>query len=62
MCGMICGAGVGMLDSFKNTGSLRNIIPAMNRKLAIFSTSGYFIFSVISIWKILAANLVLEFI
>ena len=58
--GVVCGAGVGLLDSFKNYKSLSNIIPAMNRRLTLLSIFCYLAFSVISTWKILAANLVLD--
>lgn len=60
LCGVVCGAGAGMLDRYKNIRSLSNIIPVVNRRLALFSISSYALFSVISIWKILTANLVLD--
>ena len=60
--GVVCGAGVGLLDIVKKYKSLNSIIPDMNRRLALLSTFCYLLFSVISIWKVLSANLVLDII
>lgn len=59
--GVVCGAGVGLLQPFRRVKSLVSIIPAINRKLAVVSVGCYLLFALISIWKIITANLVLDF-
>lgn len=59
--GVVCGAGVGLLERFNRIQSLVRIIPVINRKLALASFGCYLLFAVISIWKIITANLVLDF-
>ena len=41
--------------------SLVRIVPAINRKLALVSIGCYLLFAVVSIWKIITADLVLDF-
>ncbi|MFC1869044.1 hypothetical protein ACFL0H_13075 [Thermodesulfobacteriota bacterium] len=60
MGGVVCGAGVGLLEPFRRIKSLFRIIPVMNRKLALASVACYLLFAIVSIWKILTANLVLD--
>jgi hypothetical protein len=58
--GVVCGAGVGLLEPFRHIQSLVRIIPAVNRKLALASVACYLLFAAVSIWKILTANLMLD--
>lgn len=60
LCGVVCGAGVGLLQLFRRIKSLMYIIPAINRKLALASIGCYLLFALVSIWRIVTANLVLD--
>ena len=60
--GVVCGAGVGLLEPFRRIKSLIRIVPFINRKLLVASIVCYFIFAMVSIWKILTAELVLDII
>ncbi|RJR33297.1 MAG: hypothetical protein C4576_28275 [Desulfobacteraceae bacterium] len=59
--GVVCGAGVGLLEPFGRIGSLGRIVPLINRKLSAVSIGCYLLFAAVSIWKILTADLTLDF-
>jgi hypothetical protein len=58
--GVVCGAGVGLLQPFGRIRSLVRTIPAVSRQLALVSITCYLFFAVVAIWKIVTANLTLE--
>jgi hypothetical protein len=58
--GVVCGAGVGLLQPFRRIKSLVRIVPAISRNLALVSIICYLLFAAISIWKIVTANLTLS--
>jgi hypothetical protein len=58
--GVVCGAGVGLLEPFRRIRSLVRIIPVISRKFALVSIACYLLFAAVAIWKILSANLALE--
>jgi hypothetical protein len=57
--GTILGTGVGLLMPFKNVKSLSEIIPPVQRKLAIMSLILFFIFTAIVTYKMVFSGLIL---
>ncbi len=57
--GVVFGAGVGLLQPFRDVKSLVRIVPAVSRNLALISIICYLLFAAVSIWKIVTANLTL---
>ncbi len=53
----ITGIGAGLIDQFKTTASLRQVIPPMQKKLALISTSATTIFLAIAGYVLLFSNL-----
>ena len=58
--GTILGTGVGLLMPFKNVKSLSEIIPSVQRKLAIVSLILFLIFTAIVTYKMVFSGLILE--
>jgi hypothetical protein len=59
--GVVCGAGVGLLQLFRPIRSLIRIVPVISRRLALVSLVCYLFFGVLSIWKIATSSLTLSF-
>lgn len=57
--GGVSGMGVGVLMPFTSTTSLSGIIPALQKKLALFSVLSFFVFSVITLSILFTSHLVL---
>ncbi len=58
--GVVCGAGVGLLQPFRHIRSLVRIVPAISTNLVLLSVICYLLFAAISIWKMMTANLTLS--
>ncbi len=58
--GTILGTGAGVLMPFKNITSLSEIIPPIQRKLAIVSVILFLIFTAIVTYKVIFSGLILE--
>jgi len=56
----ICGAGVGVLERFSTTASLKGIIPFLQKRLCILSMSAYVVFVLISLYPMVFSDFVLE--
>ena len=56
----IMGAGVGLIDRFKNTLSLHTVIPGLQKKLCVLSTVAYIIFLLISSYPMVFSDFILE--
>ena len=56
---VVTGTGIGALMPFRGVESLREVIPALVRRLTLTSLSLYAVFTMIVIYKIAASNLVL---
>ncbi len=59
LSGAVSGMGVGILTPFKRRASLVDIIPAFQKKLALFSFVCYALFAMIVLYRILTSNLTL---
>ncbi len=57
--GVVSGLGVGVLMPFKRTASLVSVVPALQKKLALFSVFSYAVFSLLVLYRILASHLVM---
>ena len=58
--GSVTGLSVGLLQRFRNKGSLKDMIPAMQRNLTAVSVSSWFTFTAIVTWQILFSSLKLK--
>jgi hypothetical protein len=58
--GVVCGAGVGILQLFKHMKSLTRVIPDVSRSLSLISIICYLLFAAISIWKMATSSLTLN--
>jgi hypothetical protein len=58
--GTISGMGVGMLMPFRNTKSLSNVLPSIQRRLAIASVVLFILFTAIVTYEIVFSGLILE--
>ena len=56
----ITGAGIGVIDRFKEMVSLRAVIPKLQKKLCLTSMIGYIIFIVISVYPMIFSDFKLE--
>jgi hypothetical protein len=56
----ITGAGLGVIERFKNIASLRRIVPRLQKRLVLLSMSGYLIFTAIASYPILFSGFKLE--
>jgi len=56
----ITGAGVGMINRFKDTASLKMIIPSAQKKLCLASIICYVIFVFISVYPMISTDFILE--
>jgi hypothetical protein len=57
LAGAQAGMGVGILEPFRDTGSLKEVLPATQKRLALTSLLCYAAFTVIIIYKIILSNL-----
>jgi hypothetical protein len=55
----ISGTSVGVLESFKGRGSMKRVIPSLQKKLCIVSMSGFTVFVVISSYPMIFSDFVL---
>ena len=55
--GAQAGMGVGILTPYYETGSLKEILPAVQKRLILISLTCYAVFTVIIIYKIIFSNL-----
>ena len=60
LSGTVTGLGVGLLQRFRKKESLKNIIPAIQRKLVAASVVLFLVFTLIVSWQILFSNFKLE--
>jgi hypothetical protein len=60
MGGVVCGAGTGLLMPFRKIPSLKDIIPAVQKRLALVSVVLYFLFTVLVTVQIVFSNLRME--
>ena len=56
----ITGMSVGLLMPFRKTDSLREVIPALQRRLTLVSVSLILVFTAIVTYKVIFSNLILE--
>ena len=56
----ITGAGAGVIDRFKGAASLKSAIPALQKRLCLFSMIGYIIFTVITTYPMIFSDFILE--
>jgi hypothetical protein len=59
LSGAVSGMGVGILMLFRKRASLVNVIPALQKKLALFSFVCYTLFAIIVLYRIFTSNLIL---
>jgi len=59
LSGTVSGMGVGILMPFKKRASLVDVVPTLQKKLALFSFICYVLFAIIVLYKIFTSNLVL---
>ena len=58
--GAVAGIGVGVLMPFRKIGSLIHIIPAIQQRLTIVTLVSYFLFTLITVWKMVFSALKLS--
>jgi hypothetical protein len=58
--GAIAGMGTGILDRLKGPGSLSKVIPALQRRLCIFSMAGFLTFALIASYPMMFGSFVLS--
>jgi hypothetical protein len=58
--GVICGAGVGLLEPYRRIGSLTRAIQVLSRKLVLASLICYLLFAAVTVWRMTTANLTLN--
>lgn len=56
----IMGAGAGVIDRFKDTSSLKSVIPGLQKKLCLFSMIGYAVFTLIATYPMVFSSFNLE--
>jgi len=59
LSGAVSGMGVGILAPFRKRASLVDVIPALQKKLALFSFVCYALFAIIVLYRIFTSNLIL---
>jgi hypothetical protein len=60
MGGVVCGAGTGLLMPFRKIPSLKDIIPAVQKRLALVSVVLYLMFTVLVTAQIVFSQLRME--
>ena len=56
----IAGAGVGVIDHFRDVPTLRAVIPRLQKKLSIWSMAGYIVFTAIATYPIIFSDFKLD--
>ncbi len=56
----ITGAGVGVIDRFRDVPSLKTVIPQLQKKLSIWSMIGYIVFTAISVYPMIFSDFRLD--
>ena len=56
----ITGAGAGVIDRYKDVPSLKSAIPALQKRLCLFSMIGYAVFALIATYPMVFSDFILE--
>jgi hypothetical protein len=59
-CGGITGTGVGVIDRYRCTPSLRSAIPRLQKRLCLWSMAGYIVFAAIAAYPMVFSDFKLQ--
>jgi hypothetical protein len=57
LAGVVAGLGAGVLTRFRNLASLREVVPAIQRRLTLVALAAYALFTLMAIYEMLFSNL-----